>query len=228
MSQKKIYPIHCPKCGERQEVELYDSLNVHENPELKEALMRNEVNQVTCGECEFSFRVDKPVLYTDPGQNFIIFLNPTREVPTREDQQMFTEWMEQVNMTLPDGIDAPNVHLVTSRTELVERIFLVEEELDARIIEYVKHIIYSNNLGKIDPGKKILLFDAQDSTEEKLCFVVQDSSTRQLESVIEYSREAYDSLHEMFDQDDQTPSLMELFPGPHINARAIFLADKAV
>lgn len=228
MTQKKTYSIECPKCGDKQDVELFDSLNVHDEPALKENLMKNQINQVDCAGCGYNFRVDKPVLYSDPAQNFIIFLNPTRESPTAEEQRMFVQWMEQVNTTLPDGIDAPEVHLVTSRTELVERIFILENDLEARIIEYVKHTIYSRNLSKVDPEKKILLFDAQDSTEEKLCFVVQDSSSHQLESVIEYNRDAYVGLCEMFDQDDQTPSLMELFPGPYISARALLLAEKAV
>lgn len=228
MSEKKHYPISCPKCSELQEVELYDSLNVHEEPFLRDELMQNRINQVNCASCGFHFRVDKPLVYTDPSLNFIVFLNPMAEMPDIRNQQEFMGWMERVNKALPDGIDAPDVHLVSNRTELVERIFLVEEELDARVIEYVKHIIYSRNLSKVDPGKKILLFDAQDSTAEKLCFVVQDAATRQLESVIEYSRQAYDGLCEMFDQDEQTASLMELFPGPYISARAIFLADKTV
>lgn len=226
MSQRKAYTIHCPKCGASQEVQLYDSINVVDDPELRDELFANRLNHVDCGACAFGFRVDKPLIYSDPAKNFLVFLNPLGRIPNHGDQKQFLDWMDNINSSLPDGVDAPAVHMVSSRTELIERIFLIEAGLDERVVEYIKHIIYTRNMVRVSPERKILLFDAQDSNDEKLCFVVQDAESRQLESMIEYSREAYDSLQAMFDQDDKTPSLMELFPGPYISARSLLIADQ--
>ena len=57
MSQEKTYRISCPKCGHEQEVSLFDSVNVGEGPDLKQALMRNQINNIHCARCEFSFRI---------------------------------------------------------------------------------------------------------------------------------------------------------------------------
>ena len=38
MSQKKQHEIACPFCGREQPVELWDSLNLDEEPELREAM----------------------------------------------------------------------------------------------------------------------------------------------------------------------------------------------
>jgi len=226
MSQKHAYKISCPKCRHEQQVELHESINVQESPELKQLLMTNQLNAVTCEECNLSFRVDKPLLYNDPERQIMIYLIPLGEDNFIDGERQFTESLKRLNENLPEGADEPKVALVFSRTELVERVFLFEAGLNERIIEYVKYLIYSKNMEKIDPMEKNLLFNAEDSNEATLCFVVQDSKSKQLESVLQYERKTYDALCEMFDQDEQTSNLLELFPGPHISARALFLQEK--
>jgi len=140
-----------------------------------------------------------------------------------EDQEKgeneFQDLVSCMTAAMPQGIELPEIHLVFSRSELIERIFLRESGLDERIIEYIKYMILVKNEEQIRIADKALLFSAQDSNEKSLCFVVQDVKTRRLETVIEYSRQAYEAICELFDQDDQTAGLLEMFPGPHISAR---------
>ena len=225
MSQKSAYKITCPKCGHEQPVELYEAVNVQEEPELKLQLMANELNAVACEKCKLSFRVDKPLLYSDPKQGLMVYLIPLSEDNFTDGERQFTESLQKLNSALPDGVEAPDVSLVFNRAELVERIFLFEAGLNERIIEYVKYLIYSKNLDKVDPMKKNLLFNVEDSNDESLCFVVQDAESKQLEAMLQYDRKTYDALVEMFDQDEQTSTLLELFPGPYISARALFLQE---
>ena len=72
---------------------------------------------------------------------------------------------------------------------------------------------------------KSLLFDAEDSTDEQLLFVMQNVESKQLETVLQYSRSGYNALEEMFDQDDETADLLELFSGPYISARHTLLQE---
>ena len=227
MSQQKTYPIRCPKCQHEQDLDLYESINVKTNPELKTQLMSAQLNTVVCEKCAASFRIDKPLLYHDPSRKLMIYWIPTKDNDIAAGQKQFTECLSQLNTLLPQGLDAPEVHLVFSRTELVERIFLFEAGLNERIIEYIKHMIYLKNNAKLDPARKALLFDAEDSTPEMLCFVIQDVATKQLESLLQYSREAYTALCEVFDNDEQTAVLFEMFPGPYISARACLLKEAA-
>ena len=139
-------------------------------------------------------------------------------------EREFRETAVRLRRALPAGAADPALHLVLDRIELVERIFLLEAGLDARLVEYVKHAIYTKNLARLDPARKRLLFNAQDSDAEHLVFVVQDVASRRLETIIHYRREAYQALAEMFDDDAQTPQLLDLFPGPYISARRLLLA----
>ena len=208
-------------------MELYESINVQTSPDLKKRLLANQMNTVTCEQCALTFRVDKPLLYHDPARRFMIYQIPLGENAAEAGEREFTESLGRLSGLMPKDIPAPDVSLVFSRTELVERIFLRDAGLNERIIEYIKYMIYARNSSKINAATKILLFDAEDSTPEALCFVVQDVKSRKLESVLQYDRKTYTALCETFDKDDQTPTLLELFPGPYISARRLLLTEKA-
>ena len=47
----------------------------------------------------------------------------------------------------------------------------------AELSSGTKNMIYTRNLAKLDPAKKALLFDTEDSTPDHLVFVVQDVAT---------------------------------------------------
>ncbi len=225
MSEKKPYTIKCPKCGEQNEVQLFESINVRQAPELRDQLMANKINEVVCSACAFSFRVDKPLLYIDQDHQLMIYLIPASEQQYETGEDQFNEFLRNMLGLLPVDFRAPEVQLVFSRIELIERIFLTEAGLNPRIIEYIKHKIYAQNGAKIPPDAKAILFNAQDSNEENLCFVVQDITTRKFEAVLHYQRETYDALDEMFSDGEKSADLMELFPGPYISARRLFLED---
>ena len=104
MSQKSRYHIRCPKCQLEQEVELCESLNVRSTPELKDKLMRNQLNLVQCGGCGASFRVDKPLLYNDPARQVMIYLIPLQGASVEEGCQQFSECLARVNHILPQDI----------------------------------------------------------------------------------------------------------------------------
>ncbi len=207
------------------EVELYDSINVTEAPALRDELMANQLNAVQCPHCDFAFRVDKRLLYNDPENRVMVFWFPGNEADYRSNKEEFIASMEALNTSLPDEFDPPSVHLVFTRSELVERIFLLEADLNERIIEYIKYMMYSRNSEKLDPKTKAILFNTEDSTDESLCFVVQDLQSMKLEGMLEFDRSAYDDLVEMFDSDAKTAHLMELFPGPYISARELFMQE---
>ena len=225
MSQLKQYTITCPNCGTALEASLYESLNIDQDESLRELLIKNEVNRITCDNCEFSFVIDKPLLYNDPLNDIMIYWLPLEGDSIENGQQRFRDFIHSLTQTLPSDIYAPQVHLVFDRIELLERIFVLECDLDERIIEYMKYMIYTRNPEKVDPQHKILLFNAQDSTAEQLCFIFMDDETRKVEGMLQYSRDVYASLDEMFDQDDQTANLLEFFPGPYINARYLVMKE---
>jgi hypothetical protein len=198
---------------------------VKTNPELKEALLKNQLNQVTCGKCQFSFRVDKQLVYNDPDRRVLIYWFPSGDAPDVESEEKFIEAVGEITKSLPEGAEAPSVHLVFNRTELIERIFMKEAGLDERIIEYIKYTMFTRNAKRLDPAAKGLLFNAHDSNDSTLCFIVQDLASKKFEAVLNYERKSYDALKEAFADDEKSFDLLELFPGPHISARQNLLRE---
>lgn len=228
MPQKRKHEIACPFCGREQEVELWDAIDVDEQPELREALLRNRVNRVECAGCRKSFRIDKPLVYQDRGQDIFIHFDPLTGGRTlAEVEQAFRAAMAELNRLLPKDVPPPETHLVVEWSELIERIFLLEEGLDARLVEHIKYMMYQQNADRLPAEQKGLLFDAQDSTDEQLCFVVQDRATRKLEAALNFSRADYEALVNAFDSEDQLALLEEQFPGPYLNGRGRYLQDQA-
>jgi hypothetical protein len=225
MSEKRVFDIACPRCKHPIAAELYESINVRKDPELRDLLLQNQVNAVTCPGCRFAFRIDKPLLYCDPGRNILIYWLPASEESQFEGDEKFSAMLRETSGFLPADLRAPDVQLVHSRTELVERIFLLEAGLNERLIEYIKYLIYSQNGHRLNPATKILLFNAEDSTEENLCFVIQDAATLKFEAMLQYSRDAYKAMSEIFLAGEKSGDLLELLPGPHVSARAIFLRE---
>ncbi len=224
MSESKQYNIQCPSCGMQQDVELYDAVNVSTDPELKQALLENRLNRVGCIDCDATFRVDMPLLYTDPENDIMIHWISEMEHLTQEQIiEDFDQSLEQVNEMLPADIKTPTVRLVLTRVELVELIFMIEKGMNQRVVEYVKYSIFTRNAEKTDPHKFRLLLNVQDSTDEELCFVLQDVGSQELGAGLRYGRAAYDSMCELY---DETPEeFFEMFPGPCISARNLLLED---
>ena len=227
MAQQQSYPIRCPKCGLTQTVSLYEALNVQTDPALRDQLMQNKINTVQCADCAFSFRVDKPLLYHDPVRGLLVYWLPAPAGAEAAAERQFADLLLALTQRQPPGATLPPVHLVFSRLELVERIFMLEAGLEERMIEYVKHLIYLNNRSQVDPQTKQLLFNAQDSTPENLCFVVQDVASRKLERLLHYNRKAYAELCVIFRGPEQARALRTLFPGPYVSARAVLLSAPA-
>lgn len=224
MSNTKTYNIKCPACGFHQDVQLHEAVNAAREPELKRALMENRLNRVQCIDCEADFRIDVPLLYTDPAQNIMIHWIPETATLTKEHiLSDFEQSLEELNGVLPSDVAVPSLRLVLTRVELVELIYIIEAGLNQRVVEYVKYSIYTRNMEKVDPRKYRLLLNVQDSTDDELCFVLQSVKDQQLGSMLRYGRAAYQSLRELHDENPE--EFCEMFPGPCISARNLLLED---
>jgi hypothetical protein len=225
MSISRTVNISCPSCGTQQDVRLYDAVNVNTDPELKDALMQNQLNRIECIDCDLSFRVDKPVLYSDPKLEMLIHWVPESDEMNREAiLEEFEQSLDQMTAMMPENEKVPNVRLVMSRVELVELIFLLEDGLNHRVVEYVKYSIYTRNMEKFDPKQFRLLLNVVDSTEEEFCFVAQDVKSQKLGQMLRYGRTAYDSMVELYKENPD--EFTDMFPGPYISARDLLLEDE--
>jgi len=225
MSLAKTYSIRCPQCDHTQDVELYDSINVAQEPKLKTALLENRFNRVECESCDTSFRVDKPVLYHDADRNILIHWMPDTACSRDDILDEFDDAMDELRSALPEDAEPPRVRLVFTRVELVELMFIIEAGMEERVVEHIKYTIHMQNMDRLPPAEKQLLLNVQDSTADELLFAVSNVETAELEEVLRYPREAYRKVRDMYRKNPD--EFVELFPGPYISARAALLEEGA-
>jgi hypothetical protein len=78
--------VNCPQCKKPFMVELHTVVDVGQEPELKEALLRGEINSATCPECGAGGMLSTPILYHDPAKELLISYVPA-ELGMKLDQQ---------------------------------------------------------------------------------------------------------------------------------------------
>ncbi|MGA2091225.1 MAG: CpXC domain-containing protein [Endomicrobiales bacterium] len=76
MSSRKLEQIECG-CGEQFEAELWTSINITEDPELKDSLDAGEINIVCCPACSQIFHVEHFLLYHDSKNELLAFVYPS-------------------------------------------------------------------------------------------------------------------------------------------------------
>jgi hypothetical protein len=76
MSYLSEQEILCPFCQHPTTAEVWSSINVRENPELKDILLGGELNMVECEACQKISYAEHFLLYHDPDNELIVFVYP--------------------------------------------------------------------------------------------------------------------------------------------------------
>ena len=72
MSKMKQIEIECPKCGEKHQVDYWESINVDLNPSLRKQLFDADVNFFSCEFCDYEAMVNGPLFYHDMTRKFCV------------------------------------------------------------------------------------------------------------------------------------------------------------
>ena len=72
MSKMKQIDVECPVCGEKQETDYWDSINVDLDFSLRRQLFDGSINFFRCEFCKYEAFVNGPLLYHDMTRKFCI------------------------------------------------------------------------------------------------------------------------------------------------------------
>jgi hypothetical protein len=78
------YGLEC-SCGVKFQADLYDSVNVTFDPELKNLILDGKINVITCSSCGKESYIDKSLLYHDMDANVMIYVHPKPEEINRDE-----------------------------------------------------------------------------------------------------------------------------------------------
>ncbi|HEY4001036.1 MAG TPA: CpXC domain-containing protein [Candidatus Xenobia bacterium] len=77
-----VYPVRC-QCGHEFSTTLVDSINVRQEPDARERLLRGQLNVLECPMCHSRFHVPRPILYHDADRRILVWCYP----PTDPEEQ---------------------------------------------------------------------------------------------------------------------------------------------
>ena len=145
MSSMSPHKLQCPKCGHEQETTIWESINVSISPELKESLLKGEVNTFTCEKCGDNAFIAAPLLYHDMDAKFCVQYFPAEALDDGNFYEQFSD-----RGYLAAGIGAPNIKGVA---------YLYRPHIVFDINEMVRYITFRDRLGTCagfihDPAEK--------------------------------------------------------------------------
>lgn len=149
MSLSYMEEVQC-SCGETFEAELYQSVSVRENPELKEAVLGGQLNVVKCTSCFRLLYAERFVLYHDADSALMAFVYPKDMEHDRiKIEQSMGGAFAQLQSELPEGqeiqyqpyllfgMDALCA-LIRAEEDLADEVAVVESLCDSLQIKYKK------------------------------------------------------------------------------------------
>jgi len=141
VSDLKQTNINCGECGKSFDTEYWASVNVSTDPELKEALLKQKLNVVTCPHCGQEGSLDVDLLYHDMTEKLWIQVMLSGDLGSMiEEQNAALEQMqgmvgEEIGSAMNTGYKR---RMVPSYSHLFEKIWINDAGLDDRAIELAK------------------------------------------------------------------------------------------
>lgn len=135
MSSATPQPLKCPECGHEQETTVWESINTSISPELKESLLKAEINMFHCDTCQHKAFIAAPLLYHDMDAKFCVQYYP----PEALDDANFYEQFSDRGF-LADGIGVPNIKGVA---------YLYRPHIVFDMDEMLRYIKFRDRLGNI-------------------------------------------------------------------------------
>lgn len=156
----------CPFCKKENEYNVYKSINIKDNLSLKEDVLNLNIFKFKC-DCNNTYNMYYPLTYIDDDKKILISFN--KEVLEYKDY---------------------SIRYVTKPYKLTEKILIIDNNLDDRIIEILKEFILASTNESYD-----LLF-ALDK-DKSLKFILLDDNFKALK-VIDFNKSMYDYIYEKF------------------------------
>ena len=195
MATKSI-DIKCPECGAVGSFEIWNSIDLEENPPLEEKARSGSLFRYACPECGIITKVAYPTLIHDSAHKRMLYLATDRE--------MFEGIVRQYaygGSSAAGGLLEGDYMVRAVRTvpELSELMRIIHAQLDDRVIALMKLFVFQEVTDN-NPGYEFdnLFFMDRDESENEYFFELQYHG--ETVGQIGFDRKAYDNMQKMFSE----------------------------
>ncbi len=179
MTKWKTMTVNCPACFEDNSFKICSHIDISENPELKDQIFDRSLFKFSCPQCGEEILVSYDCIYTDSDKNFMVALVSNQEEATT---------------LVADGY---TLRVVRSINELVEKIALMEDGIDDRVIELYK-IMLEDQFEEERSGSEILgiYYGGQNSEDKSLLFYIITANAENCRATLSF--ETYNAITNQF------------------------------
>lgn len=151
----QMMKFQCPHCKSEFRFEKRVIISQLRHPYEVEGILDEWYFDFTCPHCEKEFCIDFPIIYYDEESKFIMLSSGKDQKVYDRFEETFVEDDTSVNDAFMNRYEGCKVfRLVQSKEELIEKMRIKVDELDDRVIEYIKYDI-TNEI------KERFLFDVE-------------------------------------------------------------------
>jgi CpXC protein len=102
MPDTNAVQITCPNCGNVYQTPVRTVIDVGQNPQLRQAFLAGQINVAVCPKCQTGGMLEVPLVYHDPGAEFLAIYFPQQlSIPEVEKQKMIGELTQGLMRSLP-------------------------------------------------------------------------------------------------------------------------------
>ena len=157
----------CTQCCQQQKITVYRSINISDNPELKDKVKDGSLFLWECPHCKQVNLAKYETLYHDPVAKLMVWLIPSGEISETQMQSITMHTKAMGGYTL---------RRVNDMGSLMEKVLISDAELDDVVVEMVKYVTKLEMVQKtVDQDKKeeflsgkFHFYRAQGEGDEKL------------------------------------------------------------
>jgi hypothetical protein len=182
MSVVEEHVLTCPKCGGSQNQEIWHSVNVSLDSDMKEKVLNGEFNVFVCRHCGVVLQIEWPMLYHDMSGKLMIWL-----LPSGQSLERITSQEDEALRALGISQGGYRKRFVHSRLWLAETIRVFDDGLDDRVVALIK-AVYAVHDGI--PADGILYCEMQDHPVQGRVLAFSSRDSQPFGYPIEYYRRA--------------------------------------
>ncbi|MFA6816396.1 MAG: CpXC domain-containing protein [Lentisphaeria bacterium] len=222
VEEKKIERVKCPNCGEQVAVSLQRVLT----PDSRyiDDLFSGTLNCAVCSNCQARFRVACELIYKDIEHGVMIVENERPPAKYLQKAILMVDSMA-TEAARHEEMPRPDVRLVFSRGEFLEKLFLFRDDLDDRLIEYAKYQLFQDSPveDELSHQKHRLLYDPDHSTEENIQFAILLKTDNKMVSGIQVLRKEFEAMAQEFDMNESLQDELDrIFPSCYVTVDRMF------
>ena len=135
----------CSKCGQQHTVTVYKSINIADNPELKDKVKDGSLFLWECPHCGQMNLARYETLYHDPTSRLMVWLMPEGEISETQ--------MRAISMHTK-AMGGYTLRRVSDMGSLMEKVLICDAGLDDVAVEMCKYVTKLEMVQKMDAQKK--------------------------------------------------------------------------